>query len=217
MTQEPIRHTNECAQDPQSPRVSTQRGEKWKVVVKVEYFLILTDSTEFASQLAPLEEVDTLDGARVSEQVGKPPRDQRHAIRPLTIITTYTHRLQNSRYTPRYQSTMNSFINSSMPGNTATTTPARQTMSTKNINISTTNTCMFNNNAWEHQDVNQELSLETHYPAWYSDEATDRLQVCKSITNRCNLLTITISPFAVVQNLPLVKWASKIKFLILIC
>jgi len=69
MTREPIRRTNERAQDPQSPRVSTQRGEKWKVAVKEEYFLILADSAEFASLLAPLEEVDTLDGARVSEQV----------------------------------------------------------------------------------------------------------------------------------------------------
>jgi len=46
-------------------------------VVKEEYFLILADSAEFASLLAPLEEVDTLDGARISEQVkshsnGKP-------------------------------------------------------------------------------------------------------------------------------------------------
>jgi len=46
-------------------------------VVKEEYFLILADSAEFANLLAPLEEVDTLDGARVSEQVksqsnGKP-------------------------------------------------------------------------------------------------------------------------------------------------
>jgi len=48
MTREPIRHNNERAQDPQAPRVSMQRGEKWKVVVKVEYFLILADSAEFA-------------------------------------------------------------------------------------------------------------------------------------------------------------------------
>jgi len=34
MTREPIRRTNKRAQDPQAPRVSTQRGEKWKVVVK---------------------------------------------------------------------------------------------------------------------------------------------------------------------------------------
>ena len=45
------------------------------MVVKVEYFLILADSTEFASQLAPLEDVDTIDV--VLEQVksqssGKP-------------------------------------------------------------------------------------------------------------------------------------------------
>ena len=47
------------------------------MVGKLEYFLNLADSAEFASLLAPLEEVDTLDGARVSEQVksqssGKP-------------------------------------------------------------------------------------------------------------------------------------------------
>jgi len=47
------------------------------VVVKVEYFLNLADFAEFASLLAPLEKVDTLDGVRVSEQVksqssGKP-------------------------------------------------------------------------------------------------------------------------------------------------
>ena len=33
-----IHHTNEHAQDPQAPRISTQRVEKWKVVVKLEYF-----------------------------------------------------------------------------------------------------------------------------------------------------------------------------------
>jgi len=66
MTQEPICRTNERAQDPQAPTVSTQRGEKWKVVVKKEYFLILADSAEFASLLAPLEEVDTLDGVPLS-------------------------------------------------------------------------------------------------------------------------------------------------------
>jgi len=69
MTREPICHTNECAQDPQAPRVSTQRGETWKVVVKVKYLLILADLAEFASWLARLEKVDTSDGARVSEQV----------------------------------------------------------------------------------------------------------------------------------------------------
>jgi len=47
------------------------------VVVKLEYFLTLADSVEFVSLLAPLEELDTLKGARVSEQVksqssGKP-------------------------------------------------------------------------------------------------------------------------------------------------
>jgi len=47
MTQEPIHRTNECAQDPQAPKVSTQRGEKWKVVVKEEYFLILADCRVF--------------------------------------------------------------------------------------------------------------------------------------------------------------------------
>ena len=72
MTREPIRCTNERALNPQVPRVSTQREEKWKVVVKLEYFLNLADSTEFASLLAPLEEVDTLEGARVLEQVKVP-------------------------------------------------------------------------------------------------------------------------------------------------
>jgi len=55
MIREPIRHTNKRALDPQAPRISTQRGEKWKVVVKLEYFLNLADSVEFASLLAPLE------------------------------------------------------------------------------------------------------------------------------------------------------------------
>ena len=77
MIWEPIRCTHERALDPQAPRVSTLSGEKWKVVVKVEYFLNLADFAEFASLLAPLEKVDTLDGVRVSEQVksqssGKP-------------------------------------------------------------------------------------------------------------------------------------------------
>jgi len=44
MIREPIRRTNERALDPQTPRVSTQREEKWKVVVKLEYFLNLADS-----------------------------------------------------------------------------------------------------------------------------------------------------------------------------
>jgi len=50
---------------PKHQGLNTERG-KWKVAVKEEYFLILADSAEFASLLAPLEEVDTLDGARVS-------------------------------------------------------------------------------------------------------------------------------------------------------
>jgi len=37
------------------PKHNTERGK----VVKEEYFLILADSAEFASLLAPLEEVDT--------------------------------------------------------------------------------------------------------------------------------------------------------------
>jgi len=57
------------------PKHSTQRGEK--VVIKEEYFLILADSAEFASLQTLLEEVNTLDEARASEQVksqsnGKP-------------------------------------------------------------------------------------------------------------------------------------------------
>jgi len=36
MIRKPIRRTNERVLDPQAPRVSTQRGEKWKVVVKLE-------------------------------------------------------------------------------------------------------------------------------------------------------------------------------------
>ena len=40
-----------------------------------------------------------------------PPGNQlRHSIWPLIIITTYTHRLQNSGYTPRHQSTTDSQV-----------------------------------------------------------------------------------------------------------
>ena len=47
------------------------------MVVKLENFLNLADSVEFANLLAPLEEIDMLEGERVSEQVksqssGKP-------------------------------------------------------------------------------------------------------------------------------------------------
>jgi len=41
-------------------KVSTQRGEKRKEEVNVEYFFSLADSAEFASQLEPSEEVDKL-------------------------------------------------------------------------------------------------------------------------------------------------------------
>jgi len=41
MTLEPIRRTNERALDPQVPRVSTQWGEKWKLVVKLEYWKVV--------------------------------------------------------------------------------------------------------------------------------------------------------------------------------
>ena len=65
ITQEPICRTNEHAH---APRISTHGGEKQKDGVKEEeYLLILADSAEFASRLAPLVEVDKLDGARVSE------------------------------------------------------------------------------------------------------------------------------------------------------
>jgi len=37
LTQEPICRTNECALEPQAPRVSMQRGEKRKEEVNVEY------------------------------------------------------------------------------------------------------------------------------------------------------------------------------------
>jgi len=59
---------------PQAPRISTQRREKWKVVVKLEYFLNLADSAEFASLLALLEEVDTLEWLKrvKSQSSGKP-------------------------------------------------------------------------------------------------------------------------------------------------
>ena len=77
MTREPICRTNKCAQESQAPRVSTQRGEKLKEEIRVEYSLSFAISAEFASQLTPPEEVDTFKGARVSEQVksqrrGKP-------------------------------------------------------------------------------------------------------------------------------------------------
>jgi len=97
------------------------------VVVKLEYFLNLADSAEFASLLAPLE-VRWGKGIRTSkvpkQQQALPPGNQIHTIRPLTIITTYTHRLQNSGYTPRQQSTTDSLIDSSLPWNMATTTLA---------------------------------------------------------------------------------------------
>ena len=69
ITREPIRLTNERAHDPQAPKVSTHKGEKWNDGIREEYFLHLADSAEFTSRLAPLAEVDKLDGARVSEQV----------------------------------------------------------------------------------------------------------------------------------------------------
>ena len=46
------------AHDPQAPRVSTHKEEKWNDGIKEEYFLNLADSAEFASWLAPLAEVD---------------------------------------------------------------------------------------------------------------------------------------------------------------
>ena len=51
------------------PKDLHTKREKWKFVVRVEYFLILGVSAELASLLGPLEDVDKLDGARVSEQV----------------------------------------------------------------------------------------------------------------------------------------------------
>ena len=69
ITQEPICLTKERAHDPQAPRVSTHTGEKGNDEFREEYFLILVDSAVFTSQLAPLADVDKLDGASVSEQV----------------------------------------------------------------------------------------------------------------------------------------------------
>ena len=88
-TWKPILRTNERALDP-TQGLDTER-EKWKLVVKLEYFLNLA---KFASLLAPLEEVDKLEGVRVLQQVksqnrGKPCLQgiNCHGIRLLTIIT----------------------------------------------------------------------------------------------------------------------------------
>ena len=66
-------HHRMCTRAPHPKSLYTKRG----IVARVEYFLILHASAELASLLAPLDEVDKLDGARVSEQVksqtrGKP-------------------------------------------------------------------------------------------------------------------------------------------------
>jgi len=134
-----------CTTSPSTKDLNTE----WKVVVKVEYFLILADSTEFARLLAPLEEVDALDGATVSEQV-KSQSSGKFCLQESKIChpASYHHHDMHPQASKqqRHQSTMNSFIDSSVLWNMAATTPARQTMNTKNINISTTNSCMFNNN-----------------------------------------------------------------------
>ena len=64
-------------------------------MMESEYFLHLADSAEFASWLAPVAEVDKLDGARVSEQVksqskGKP-REQ--GINDMPSGLLHTHQL----------------------------------------------------------------------------------------------------------------------------
>ena len=76
-TRELICRTTERELEPHPPKVSTQRGGKWLLAARVEYFIILQSSVELTRLLDPLDEVDTLDGARVSEQVksqtrGKP-------------------------------------------------------------------------------------------------------------------------------------------------
>ena len=55
-TREPICRTTKRALEPPVPKVSTQRGEKWKLEARVEYFLILDASAELASLLAPLDD-----------------------------------------------------------------------------------------------------------------------------------------------------------------
>ena len=105
-------------------------------------------TAEFASRLAPLAEVDKLDGARMSEQVksqskGKP-RDQGINDMPSGLLPSLRHTPTGSK-TAGHQSATNSFIHCSVPRNTASTTPARQTLSSKNINFTATNTRMLDN------------------------------------------------------------------------
>ena len=80
--------------------ISTHRGEKCNEGVREEYFLNLSDSAEFASRLAPLAEVDKLDGARVSAQVksqskGKP-CDQGINDIPSGLLPSSQHTLTGS-------------------------------------------------------------------------------------------------------------------------
>jgi len=56
--------TKECAQYPQAPRVSThsRTGRSKVMESEKEYLQILLNSAEFASQQAPLLEINRLDG-----------------------------------------------------------------------------------------------------------------------------------------------------------
>ena len=85
MTQIPICCIIEWTQDPHAPKSQHKEGKKWKLMVRVEYFLTLADSVEFPNLPAILWD-------------------------------------------------------------TATITPKKQTTCSKNINISTINTSVFNNN-----------------------------------------------------------------------
>ena len=67
------------------------------MVVKLEYFLNLADSTEFASMLALLEEVDILEGARVLEQIKFQSSDKPYLQEIKDIASSL---LPPSRYTP---------------------------------------------------------------------------------------------------------------------
>ena len=121
--------------------------------VKEEHFLILANSAEFASQLAPLVEVDKLDDARVPEQVPQQSKPRHYNAH------------QQALKQPRHQSMMISFIHSGMPRNICCLHYAGKPNHEFQKYQLYCHKHTYAHPQWAHQDINQEQPSKIHYPA----------------------------------------------------
>ena len=169
MTEEPICHTTKCTLEPHAPKVSTQRGDRWKFGAMVEYFLALDASGEFAILLAPLKDVDKLDGARVSEQVKSQTSSKRllHGIKvmPSGLLPLSWHTSTGSRTVGTPPDTKARQIVSLTAACWGIRRPLHLLYMTNHLFQTLTFAPKYKyvqQQRW-HPDANQGLSLETHY------------------------------------------------------